>query len=83
MTTQNGNIKTIEVVIAGKEGDDAIRRLELEPRTLVADVIRDLAAGDLELLKPDKTAYGRLENLYDAVEDKQKVLSRKSNMTAG
>ena len=72
----------ITIVVAGTEGQKEYE-VQILPATKPRDVLDKLGLNGFQLDKPEGGAFGRNDDLYQAVSEGQKVYASKADVTAG
>lgn len=74
--------KRLIVGIAGSDGKE-FRDVAILPNTRAGDLLTQLNLRGFALAKPDGGMFARMDNLYDAVADGQKLFATKADVEAG
>lgn len=76
-------MKNIIVSVAGTEGEREYKDVQILPGTKSRDILAKLELNGFQLSKPEGGAFDFNENLYQAVEEGQKVFATKADVEAG
>lgn len=76
-------MKNITIVVAGTEGKQEYRDVQLLPGVKARDVLAKLGLNGFQLTRPDGGAFGFNDDLYEAVADNQKLYATKADVEAG
>jgi hypothetical protein len=76
-------MKTLTIAVAGSEGKQEYKDVQILPNTKPRDVLTKLGLNGFQLSKPEGGAFGFNDDLYQAVADKQKVYATKASVEAG
>lgn len=76
-------MKKIIVAVAGTEGKQEYKDVQILPGTKPRDVLAKLGLNGFQLSKPEGGAFGFNDDLYQAVADGQKVYATKADVEAG
>jgi hypothetical protein len=92
-TSQNNNIladkkgdatmRRITIVVAGTEGRQEYKDVQILPGTRLRDVLEKLGLNGFQLSRPEGGAFGFNDDLYQAVVEGQKVYATKADVEAG
>jgi len=76
-------MKQITVVVAGTEGEQEFKDVQILPGTKSRDVLAKLGLNGFALSRPEAGMFAFNDDLYEAVADGQKVYATKSDVEAG
>jgi hypothetical protein len=76
-------MKRVIIAVAGTEGKQEYKDVQLLPGTKPRDVLQKLNLQGFQLSRPDGGAYGFNDDLYAGVVDGQKVYATKADVEAG
>ena len=76
-------MKRIIVSVAGSEGKNEYKDVQLMPGTKARDVLAKLGLNGFQLSRPEGGAFGFNDDLYQAVAEGQKVFATKADVQAG
>ena len=76
-------MKKVLVSVAGTGGKQEYKDVQLMPGTKPRDVLSTLGLTGMELTRPDGGTFAMNDNLYDAVENGQKIFAAKATAEAG
>ena len=76
-------MKQILISVAGTEGSREFKDVQILPGTKPRDVLTQLKLTGFQLMKPEGGAFGFNDDLYQAVNEGQKVFATKSDVIAG
>lgn len=76
-------MKNIIISVAGTEGKQEYKDVQILPGTKSRDVLNKLDLKGFQLSKPEGGAFGFNDDLYATVLDGQKVYATKADVEAG
>ena len=76
-------MKQIIIAVAGTEGKQEYKDVQILPGTKSRDVLSKLGLNGFQLSRPDGGAFGFNDDLHQAVADGQKVYATKADVEAG
>jgi hypothetical protein len=76
-------MKRVIISIAGTEGKNEYKDVQLLPGTRPRDVLSKLGLNGFQLSRPEGGAFNHSDDLYEAVADGQKIFATPDNVQAG
>ena len=76
-------MKSIIISVAGTDGKNEYKDVQILPGTKSRDVLTKLGLNGFQLSKPEGGAFSFNDDLYQGVADGQKVFATKADVEAG